>query len=563
MKEKKKKLKVWQILLILFGSLAGAVAIAFFALVFFIMFKDDNSAPTDTTYEEPTTTIYEQMIRWDNGEDDVVQADLTPVPVKLNDSALADFENYLSKIEVDYDYAEAYNIDEALKELENIKPPVTKHAHDVRVNGKLDADSFYKHIKANNKKRMQDDNMTFYEEYSNKDLKNYCKLIVDAINDIYAKNPDLDIDSVCCYLYDLTILNRIGSLDFAAVEIEIKNLHFNKGMLESWGSLSGNENMDTEVMYHEMIHLFQVSCPCNENDGEMRVGVGHNYDKMEINPVAWYWLVEASAEMNACEHLNMDYMTYKAKIGYADTLNFLLNMNGTKQTANIQDVSFTKDINNVFKMFGINTEAEKREFIKMMYSLDIMQENPSSFQDWYMEKYNVDLSSDNDAQNKLYLNVKEDILLSLTKIFYRNLAREVNSGQATVQDMYYLIRLFEADIDRHLSNQTIGYLIYFKDFYPAYLEIQKEFFNVVSKENSISSDKLKADFENYSMKAKDGDKVKSPNCSLGFMTAEQKNAVLKFCKDIYKKGYPSMEKANSLCREWLVKAPYDELVFKE
>lgn len=168
---------------------------------------------------------------------------------------------------------------------------------------------------------------------------------------------------------------------------------------------------------------------------------------------------------------------------------------------------------------------------------------------------------DAQAKIKLHLCVKEDALLSFTKLFFRNLARSVNSGDATLQDIYYLMRIYECDLQNHMSNNEVSYMIYFKDFYPQYLTIRQEFFKAIGRENNISLGNLEEGFADYSMNVKNNGKTLSPNCTLDFLTTEQKADTNRFCKRIYKKGYPNMREAYEICKEWLRKAPYENVVF--
>ena len=149
-------------------------------------------------------------------------------------------------------------------------------------------------------------------------------------------------------------------------------------------------------------------------------------------------------------------------------------------------------------------------------------------------------------ETNLKLTVKEDAILTLTKIFYRNLARQVNSGKASIQDVYYLMRLWEADIDRHFSNDTVGYMMFFHNFYDTYIDLQNEFLSIIAQENGLNFDDLKNDFESYSMNTSS----KTPNCDLKFLSAERKNYIIKdFCDSFYKKGYPSIQSCQNQTKD--------------
>lgn len=225
-----------------------------------------------------------------------------------------------------------------------------------------------------------------------------------------------------------------------------------------------------------------------------------------------------------------DYAEYKSKIGYVDTLDFLLNISGSDDTANIQDL-LLEDIDKVFELFDMNEKSEKEEFHKMLYFMDVIQQDSESFS----EEFDVN---------------SKDPFLTMTKIFYRNLARNINSESVTLQDAYYLMRVFESDLDRHMANNNIDNLILFKDFYPGYLQIQDKFFEVISKENHVDLEEIRIGFENYSENAVYSEYM---GCSLDFLTEEQKNAVIDFCSGFYRKGFPSMKSAKEHCDELVLK----------
>lgn len=544
------------------GCVIGAVLLAIFVALLVATFKPAHSSSSSVP-EEKTTSVYEREIGWDAGVDEFVPGSTADVELALSNKQLAEFEAYLKGIDVNYDYEDEYHISEALAVWDSNDAVVSQHKHDVRVNGVLDADEFYRLVKKNNKAFLASNESTFHKEYSAKKTKEYCKLLIDAINDIHSKNPELDFDSVCCYLYDLKVLDRIASLDFAAVNLETKVFHLNEDSTNSWGGITHNDEFFNNMIYHEAYHIYQVACECNTQNGELRFGINHEYDELDVNSLCWYWLVEASAEMNACELLNIEYGTYHAKIGYVDTLNYILSLSGSNETANIQDINFTHETKKIFELFDMTDKDDMYELIEMMYSIEIIQQKPTGFFDWFEEKYNIQAIEGSQELLRLRLTVKEDALLTLTKLFYRNLAREINNGGVTLRDAYYLIRVFEADIDRHMSNQTVGYLIFFKDFYGDYLDVQNEFFAVLSKDNNVEEDKLSSGFQAYSMNINDGEKDVSPNCTLNFLTNEQRRDVVGFCESFYKKGYPSMKNADVLCKQWLEKAPYDELILDD
>lgn len=560
-----KKKKKWQKALIGIVVSIGVILLAFIGLVIGLTVKDSMAVKNSDSNEvniEATTSVYEKRIQDSvpSGKDDVADVDTAPVPIQISDKKLADFEKYVSRINVDYDYEEGYNIDAALAEYNNnTKSTVTKHSHDIRLNGEFDVEHFYEIVKKNNEaffEEKEKDNLGgLYKEYSNKELKEMCKQFCEALPAIAEKDPTVDLDMACCFLYNLRIVQKSGSLDFGGFDMD-NRFYLNYTNMKNGAFAMDTDDIEQTTFYHEMMHAFQFACDDVKKTDEDRMGIMHTYDSLEVNPLSWYWLLEGSAEMNMSQYLGVRYSTYKNKIGYIHSLNIAANLNSNNEYLQIEKICFQRDLEKFFEVLDITDENDKIEIIKMMYSIEIIQESKDDFYDWYNETYNANLSDEtNGEQSVLRLTLKEDALMTLTKLFYRNLARQINKGSVTLQDAYYLMRLYEADLDSHFSNNTVGYMEFFHDFYDTYVDLQNEFFAVIAEENNLSADDLANEFDNYSMNAVS----KSPNCDLKFLSSDAKNYyMVEYIDRYYMKGYPSMRSCQKQTAELNEKYPFDK-----
>lgn len=561
-----KKKKKWQKALIGIVVSIGVLLLAFFALVIGLTVKDSidikNSTREKVAVEETTTSVYEQLIQdpIPSGKDDLVDENTTPVPIQMSDKKLAEFEKYISGIIVDYDYEKGYNIDAALAEYNNnTKSTVTKHSHDIRLNGEFNAEHFYEIVKKNNEaffeEKEKDSLGGLYKEYSDKELKSMCEQFCETLPAIAEKDPTVDLDMACCYLYNLRIVQKSGSLDFGGFDMN-NRFYLNYKNMKNGAFAMDTDDIEQTTFYHEMMHAFQFACDDVKKTDEDRMGITHTYDSLEVNPLSWYWLLEGSAEMNMSQYLDVRYSTYKNKIGYVHSLNIAANLNTNNEYVQIEKICFQKDLEKFFEVLDITDENDKKEIIKMMYSIEIIQESKDDFYDWYNAAYNTDLSDETTGeQSVLRLTLKEDALMTLTKLFYRNIARQINKGGVTLQDAYYLMRLYESDLDNHFSNNTVGYMEFFHDFYDTYVDLQNEFFAVIAEENNLSADDLANEFDNYSMNAVS----KSPNCDLKFLSSDAKNYyMVEYIDRYYMKGYPSMRSCQKQTAELNEKYPFDK-----
>lgn len=564
MEENSKKKKIKKLILSVV-IIISVFIVGFIVLVSILLFGDSKVSSNNALSLETTTSVYEQLLLdpIPDGEDDYVDTDTTPKSISISDSALSNFEKEISSFNVDYDYQSVYNIDKALEIYNSNKSPnsVSKHSHDIRVNGNLDPEYFYNLVQKNNesfmKKAKENHLKQMYEEYSDKQLKKICFQMCEALQKISEKIPETDLDTVCCYLYNIVIIGKTGSMDFGGFTMD-NRFYLNYDNMENGAFAMDTDNIELTTFYHEMMHAFQFACEDMKKPNENRVGMTYIYNDLEINPLSWYWILEASAEMNMSQYLDVRYSTYKAMITYVDSLNFISNLGPGENLVQLERLSFQRDINKFFEATNMTSDSEKLELIKMMYSIEILQESDAEFYDWYQSKYNVDLFDESSGEaTKLCLTVKEDAILTMTKMFYKNLAIQVNSGNVTLQDCYYLMRIWEADISRHFSNNTVGYMMFFHSFYDNYLELQNSFLKMIADENDMDLSEIQTEFQNYSMNANG----KSPNCDLKFLSSDRINYIEEYyVKSFYKKGYPSILECQGQTQELCKKYSLENLI---
>ena len=503
-----------------------------------------------TEYVETTENIAEKSLEFETGLDEFVEAKIESTPVKLSAESLRKFENFLADIHPVYEYSDYYHIDEALKRVgEKNITEVKQHKYDVRVNGELDYNALYKLVLKNNKEFLKtyDDFIPSYEKPGNGEIKEICKRICEVLTEYAETYPEIDMDTVCCNLYDLKILNTSQSFDVAHLE-ENNIFFFSKKQIKAIGGLINTEDPYTSTLYHEMVHFCQVCCDCYNNGDEWRVGIGNDYADTETDALCWYWLSEASAEKIMCRQLGIGYTTYTSFVGYITSLDFIAQLDQNIGANEVEFLNIQHDIEETFRLFDIVKPEERLEFIKMMYTVEVLQTKPDGFYDEYEKKNGVDLDSTDEIETEFRLSLKDDALLTMTKLFYRNLARQIKSGNTTLQDMLYLIRVWENKLCYHCSNNEYAYMAAFERFYDDYMSIQTEFFALIADENGVTADELTDALLNYSINITDNGTKKSPNCDLTFLDSEEKKFISDCIDVYYNTGFPSIKECVDLAR---------------
>lgn len=566
-----------------------AILIVAIGIVGFIVYKNSSSSDAGYTDEDyKPASRYAQEVLYD----DLFEStdDATPIPVKLSMDGYDKFSEYLSGVKVNYDFSDLYNFEES-KRINDSLPStnVTKHTNDIRVNGKFDANAFYGIVKKNNKefldKQKRSNQVVQYEEYSNKELKAICTEMIDALNDILSKNNSYDVDTVACALADKTILYSTGTVEalsgVAAFDLTNNRFYYDRKEIDDKRALFENNmeyldgresdiNAETSTMYHEMFHSLQLKCCDMLNEGNVvSIGIISDYASKGMfegenptNAYSWFWLTEGSAEIAMANHFGITPSTYFDNISSIRDLDLVTTLLNDK-SYKVENICFEKDKDALFNAFGATTDEEKREIVDMMYSIEIDLSNPTSFSDLYDSTYGTELFDESNGE-KIYMNCKlrEDYFLTLSKYFYKGLAKQVTTGKATQQDINYLIKKWEYKIATIFNDTTdydkttVALVEIYHDFYDDYLKIQDEFFKALSNDNDISYDDFVSNYEGYSIMNVN----KTPNFDLAFFDDETINDIRN--NSSFGKDYFTMRELNQLCQKYQNEFPIDELESK-
>lgn len=538
----KKIFKILLIVALIVGVITGGYFIA-------RNFGSNDYEEDDFPVEESSDSPYEEYIELEQG--DVGDFKLDDKELKLSSSSANDFHSYLDSVDVEYEYD--YGIDKALDLYsKNTKSNVKKHSHDIRVDGELDKDYFYKLVKKNNKafldSKREEHLDHMFKQYSSSQLREICDGLIDRMQEISEKNSNLDLDMVCCYLYNIVIVEKNSALDFAGFTMD-NRFYINYDNMDTGAFAMDTDDIEKTTLYHESMHSFQFACDDIKGKNEDYLGVCHTYneDDVKLNPLSWYWLIEGSAEMNMSKHLGVRYSTYKSFISYIESFNFV-NILSNNEYKPLENICFQHDMNELYSLFGADTREKQEELIKLMYSIEIVINDDEEFFDLYEEQNDVDLITSKNGDNikeRVKYSIKDELMLDIAKLFYSNLADTVENGGVTLGDMYYLMRVFELDFNKHLSNAQIGNLVYFQELYDNYLEIQEELFGAIARDSGLDKQRLIDDFERYSVSTTKS--VQQP--SLDFMADKEKKYIDEnIVSSIYRMDSPSIRGCQKIAK---------------
>lgn len=446
----------------LFHRLTGLCVILAVLLTFCACSKEPSFSLGDFDKHENTISRSYSFSQNDTSEQIAYDADKLSV-----------FQEVVSSAYVEYGYDELFNYEQAVSGI-YVDHSVSEHAFSaLDQSGCLTKEHLFEVVRKNNVAYL--DGMTsLIKDIDDEFLLRICEIVVDTINDTLSKYPDIDKDRVFCNLGNLKVVEKSSALDFAAVEPGMV-LHINRNTSNMVG-LFTSSNMYS-VLLHESMHIIQFGCECEKIEGCVRrCGLAHSYSASSIEQdySDWIWLAEGSAERMACLYSNVEPMTYTNPVNYILSLDLATLLKSDVPANYVETLYFYSDLDKLFSLFGAETDEQKQEIYKMIYSLEIMQMEPADVKEAYKNIYGTDWTDDvrDDLNNK----VKRPIVQTLTKTFLQNLVDAIQNNSVSKNDFMFLLNLYESTINYHLRLNMTEYDAYNAEFGKWYRSVREALF---------------------------------------------------------------------------------------
>ena len=458
----------------------------------------------------------------------------------INYSNNDEFISYLNSLNTKYDYENLYNLDDSLNEYNKL---LLTDKHDGSLSS-ITVDELMSKVLKNNEKYKKENKSSIYRELKNKELRNLCETIVNTVNDFIKDNDSIDVNRIKCILGDLKILSQRSSFNNAFVTDD-NCLVISPNMLKVAQLING-EGTDKDVLIHEINHLLQKGCNCdlNKNSNLKRnFGFSYGFKNIGVNSLDFSWIYEASAEKNMVNYTGHEPLVYKNRIGYLESLSLVNIANENYKVNDTEKLSFKRDLNDLYNYFNVSSDKDKREILNMMYSLEVMQASPDDFYKNY--KNQTGNEKNDEIVDEVNYTVKSSICSTLTKLFYRNLSNNIKNKNVTLGDVFYLIHLFENDLNNHILYNSNKNYDYNKDFMNTYIDIQNNFFNSLAKNKNYSQDNIIDMFNNYTVNVKLSDSAIVSNYSLNFLDNDKIKYLNQRQKDLSKEATNTIRVSNT------------------
>ena len=388
-----------------------------------------------------------------------------------NPDQLQIFQETVSSYFVDYGYEELFSYEQAISGIQ-VDHFVAEHTYSALDDtGILTKEHLVETVKKNTAAYLEEKPL-LVKEVSDECLLRICEILVDVVNGMLEKYPDIDKDRVYCNLGNLKVVEKRGALDYAAIEPGMV-LHVNRNTANMVGVLTSSNMYN--VLIHETMHIIQFGCECEAIDGCIRrCGLAHSYASLDQDYSDWVWLAEGSAERMACLFANVAPMTYQYKVNYILTMDQVTMLQAEVPVNYVETLYFYCDPDRLFDLFGAKTEAQKEEIYKMVYALEMMQMEPGDVQRAYTKYYGVEWTDE--IRDEFAYTIKRPVVQTLTKCFFNNLAEAIRNNSMSKNDLLFFLNLYESTMNEHIQLNNEKQDVYNVAFVEWYGAVRNDFF---------------------------------------------------------------------------------------
>jgi len=403
--------------------------------------------------------------------------------LSLSEDGAASVLEAVNAQQPDYLYAHMYDLEEVKHRLDMTGVSVESHKFSALDEaGALTGEHLAAIVEQNNTAFLEPKPFG-YQNVESDYILDLCNFVVDVVNRMAEKYPDVDWQRVYCNLGNLKILYDTGMLSYAQVKPDMV-LAISKNNTQILLTLKGEDGFP-RVLTHETMHIIQMGCTCeNIENCSRRAGIAYYWDDFTLNTADWTWLAEGGAERNMCALTGGQALTYQYKVDYLCSFNMALLLRESVNPDRMETLCFYDDPQLLFDAFGCETPEEYEEILKLVITTNTLQMQPTAFMERYREQTGVDLWEDEEAMDAFSFSMKPAICIGLAGEFYENLTAFMQNNLLNTNDLFCLISLFEGHLNQHLQYKNEAKKEYNQVFFDSYIPMRTALFDVLAAENA-------------------------------------------------------------------------------
>ena len=362
-------------------------------------------------------------------------------------------------------------------------------------------------VKANNDRYFDEVTFTNYGQLEDEYLLWACGVIADTLNrelqgQHFHETVLYDLEDVLQNLKikEVTTPNKLGSFVFEGAFMTL-----NPRIMEFNTILSGSPYAEYITIAHEVQHIFQSRGNETREALDVNRMLGFNFSThdLPVDSLFWEWFIEASAERLAADVYDAMPTVYKNMVGYLDTLSLILIANENVQVNSVPNLTRQPYMETAFELFDRQTPKQQMDFMKMMYSIEIIQLIPNDFIAMYEEKVLGRPIPDGDADiiggdtSNLRRQLRNGALTVTSQIFYETLTGRLTRDSIPLEDIFLLIAIYETGLGLHANYDDESWYKFLPGFISNYLSLQDVFFEQIAEQTGLSLVELTVDYDTF------------------------------------------------------------------
>ena len=406
--------------------------------------------------------------------------------VYLSNQDCVSYNQYITSIDTNYPYSELYYITENYSKYNNLNV----YKSDFESN-QITADYIYNVVCQNNTKNDKKETI----KISNNELAKICNEIASMINYLVSNNKQINYELLLEKINNLKINNFTG---------------FSNGSYDSttgvmWldvSKLNTNEENFKKIIDHETVHLIQSNSlsELNYSNIETRIGCSYRFKDSKVNSLNWTWFSEGSAEsIMMSKNQTTKALTYENLIRIIEIVKTATILNPDNNESSFEYLSLNSSLNDLFKYFDCESDKEKIEILNLMFSCELISSlsGSKSVNEFY-KNYELEHGKMSFSQKQLFeKKLKGSIAQTLSKNFYYNLITNSKGKDVSINEIFELISIFESELNKLTWYSTTGYAKDISDFMINYINIQNNFFGILSQKLNVSQEQIQSYYDAY------------------------------------------------------------------
>ena len=525
---------------VIFAVILVCIVLIIAACIGYVVYEDMRPGRKGTNIEETSSNELSE-----NQEDEYISTPIyderklytsksTAIPISCSDNAYTSILDTITDDSSDFRMSEFYALEDALNLYQNTA--VNKSTETTLLtHGKLDANKLYQCVLENNAAVVKNGKNTlnpFYSELDESEIAAICDETAKVVNNA---SGEIDIKKIANTLERLTIFEHKGGTANAAISTKLA-FTYNPGMVELYRqkhiALGGSPEVVWEmVVDHEVMHIIQHGA----NDGNDANGIEAGFCRMyneqngekniPVDSLYFSWILEAGAELGMADYLNVEPGTYQKKISYARSYNLSRFYEIDSKHDMLESIAFKHTLEEALAALGIDSESEKQDFLKFMYSIEITQTDPDELWEYYESTTGRTLTDE--EKTGIRMDIRTDAVKYLTKSFFMNVTNAVHDGAITDLDsLFYLLRLWELDVFNHLEYTEVSSLAHAEDFVLWYDQTQSVILAAIADSSGIDSTQIQTLYSEYSLRMKTESNEVTDNCDFAELSSYMQDYIV-------------------------------------